>query len=103
MCSSDLDQNGVTTSVQLPYNLAAPLGSAWWVLMRYQKGMPEGTLFLRVNSDFKSQFAAYDPNTTTAPLQIGVGLHGELQDVAVYNKVLGAQEALDHMQASKTP
>jgi hypothetical protein len=97
------DNNGVTTSVQLPYNLAAPLGSAWWVLMRYQKGIPEGTLFLRVNSQFISQFAAYDPNTTTAPLQIGVGLHGELQDIAVYNRVLGAQEALDHMQASKTP
>jgi hypothetical protein len=70
--------------------------------MRYQKGIPKGTLFLRVNSQFISQFAAYDPNTT-APLQIGVGLHGQLQDVAVYNRVLGAQEALDHMQASKTP
>jgi hypothetical protein len=96
------DTNGVTTPVQLPYNLAAPMGSAWWVLMRYQKGIPQGTLFLRVNSLFTSQFAAYDHHTT-APLQIGVGLHGQLQDVAVYNRVLGAQEALEHMQASKTP
>ena len=92
------DSNGVESSVQLAYDLGSPFGSGWWVLMRF-KG---GTLWLNVNSDLDGTNGSYADNTTE-PIQIGVGLHGALQDVAVYNRVLGQQEALDHMQASKTP
>jgi hypothetical protein len=92
------DSNGVESSVQLAYDLGSPVGSGWWVLMRFNGG----TLWLNVNSDLDGTNGSYADNTTE-PIQIGVGLHGALQDVAVYSRVLGQQEALDHMQASKTP
>ena len=91
------DSNGVESSVQLGYDLGAPLGSGWWVLMRFKGGI----LWLNVNSDLDGTNGSYADNTTD-PLQIGVGFHGALQHVAVYNRTLGLQEAVDHMQASKT-
>jgi hypothetical protein len=92
------DSSGMPTSVQLPYSLAMPLGSAWWVLMRFQAD----TLWLRVNNDLDGAVGSYAHNTTD-PLQIGVDFHGALQHVVVYDRVLGEQEAIDHMQGSKTP
>jgi hypothetical protein len=92
------DASGVATSVQLAYSLAMPLGSAWFVLMRFQAG----TLWLRVNNDLDGTGGSYAPNTTE-PLQIGVGFHGALQQVAVYDRALVEQEAIDHMTSSKTP
>ena len=92
------DSNGVESSVQLGYDLGAPLGIAWFVLLRYVGG----ALWLRVNTDIVGVAGPYADNTTDS-LQIGVGFHGALQDVAVYDRALVEQEALDHMQASKTP
>jgi hypothetical protein len=92
------DSGGTPSSVNVGFNLNSPLGSAWYVLMRFLGG----TLWLRVNNDLDGTPASYAHNTTE-PLQIGVGLHGALQHVAVYDRVLGEQEALDHMLASKTP
>ena len=92
------DGNGVEKSVQLPYDVNSPLGSGWWVLMRFKAGI----LWLNVNNDLDGTNGSYADNTTE-PLQIGVGLHGAVQHVAVYNRTLGLQEAVDHMTASKTP
>jgi hypothetical protein len=92
------DGSGTETSIELAYSLAMPLGSAWWVLMRFL----EGTLWLRVNNDIAGTGGSYAPNTTE-PLQMGVGFHGALQQVAVYDRALVEQEATDHMTASKTP
>jgi hypothetical protein len=92
------DSGGSPTSVELPYHLDAPMGSAWWVLMRFVGG----ALWLRVDDVVDGKNGSYSPNTTD-PLQIGVDFYGALQHVAVYDRALGEQEAVDHMQGSKTP
>jgi hypothetical protein len=91
------DGAGVESSVQLAYDLNNPLGSGWFVLMRFEAD----TLWLRVNNDLDGVVGSYAFNTTD-PLQMGVGFHGALQSVVVYDRVLVEQEAIDHMQASKT-
>jgi hypothetical protein len=92
------DSGGSPTSVQLAYNLGAPMGSAWWVLMRFAGG----ALWLRVNDVVDGTNASYAKNTTD-PLHIAVGFKGALQHVVVYDRALGEAEAIDHMHGSKTP
>ena len=92
------DSAGGESSAELGYDLGNPFGSGWYVLMRFLGG----TLWLRVNNDIDGTGGSYAPNTTE-PLQIGVGFHGALQHVAVYDRALVEQEATDHMTASKTP
>jgi hypothetical protein len=83
----------------------AKLGTAWHVAMTF-----DGTLFtlywdgvMRVSSPWPA-FGSwpYAPNTQ-APLQIGVDFKGAIQEVAVYDAVLTADQISDHYLANTSP
>jgi hypothetical protein len=83
----------------------AKLGTAWHVAMTF-----DGTLFTlywdgvqRVSSTWPALGTwPYAPNTQ-APLQIGLDFKGAIQEVAVYDKALTAEQIGDHFLANTSP
>ncbi len=83
----------------------AKLGTAWHVAMTF-----DGTLFTlywdgvqRVSSTWPAVGDwPYVPNMQ-GPLQIGVDFKGAIQEVAVYDKALTAEQISDHFLANTSP
>jgi hypothetical protein len=86
--------------VQVGFELAQ-LGTAWHLAMTFD-GM---VLILYLDGAVSAAVSGvpYAPNTQQEPLQIGVNFQGAIQEVAVYDYALTAQQITAHYMANTMP